>query len=126
MEGRSGVLPTSPYPSGIVSRLCHVAIVAQALRVVPGISATQGFRLYVIDLNGRCHMPLARAVSAERFGVKAALTEFAPVVVVTRCHTHSRAGGNGWCDYKSRCSSGHDLLSGSSFAGLRLPGFHAV
>jgi hypothetical protein len=43
MEGRNGVLPAPPHPSGIGGGLCHMAMVAQALRVVPGIRAIQSF-----------------------------------------------------------------------------------
>lgn len=41
-----------------------MAFVAQALRIIPGIRAAQGFWLDVIDLSSRRHMSLARAVSA--------------------------------------------------------------
>jgi hypothetical protein len=67
-----------------------MAIVAQALRVAPGIRAAQGFWLYVIHFHGCRHVTLARAVSAKRFGIKAALAKFAPTVVVTRLEVHRR------------------------------------
>jgi hypothetical protein len=84
-----------------------MAFVAQALRIVPGIRATQGFWLDVIHFHGCRHVTLASAVSTEGFGIKAALAEFAPVVVITWRHAHYGTSSNGLRDSKARCSLGH-------------------